>query len=120
MLQQGDQVTLDTQLKKGEIYGILYIVAVQRPAQPNQPSSQPTDRLRHHAYDEHRLRLWRRHGDGDCGTVVASNVNLGVAGRVVPPVQPVYDEQYHRQRYTYIDIQCSQNTFYFFCQRHSS
>ena len=41
-LQQGDQATLDTQLKKGEIDGILYIVAVQRPAQPNQPSSQPT------------------------------------------------------------------------------
>ena len=101
-LQQGDQATLDQQLKKGEIDGILYIVAVQRPAQPNQPSSQPTT-----GYDVTLTTSTASVSGAATATAivngVASNVNLALAGVTVPAVQ-VTTSNISGQRYTYIDF----------------
>jgi ABC-2 type transport system permease protein len=101
-LQQGDQATLDTQLKRGEIDGILYIVAVQRPAQPNQPASQPTT-----GYDVTLTTSTASVAGAATATAivngVASNVNLALAGVTVPPVQ-VTTSNITGQRYTYIDF----------------
>jgi ABC-2 type transport system permease protein len=101
-LQQGDQATLDQQLKKGQIDAIIYIVAVQRPAQPNQPSSQPTT-----GYDVTLTTSTASVSGAATATAivngVASNVNLALAGVTVPPVQ-VTTSNISGQRYTYIDF----------------
>jgi ABC-2 type transport system permease protein len=101
-LQQGDQATLDTQLKKGEIDGIIYITAVQRPAQPNQPSSQPTT-----GYDVALTTSTASVSGAATATAivngVASNVNLALAGVTVPAVQ-VTTSNISGQKYTYIDF----------------
>jgi ABC-2 type transport system permease protein len=101
-LQQGDQATLDTQLKKGEIDAIIYITAVERPAQPNQPSSQPTT-----GYDVTLTTSTASVSGAATATAivngVASNVNLALAGVTVPAVQ-VTTSNITGQRYTYIDF----------------
>jgi ABC-2 type transport system permease protein len=101
-LQQGDQATLDQQLKKGQIDAIISITAVQRPAQPNQPSSQPTT-----GYDVTLTTSTASVSGAATATAivngVASNVNLALAGVTVPPVQ-VTTSNITGQRYTYIDF----------------
>jgi ABC-2 type transport system permease protein len=101
-LQQGDQATLDSQLKKGEIDGIIAITAVQRPAQPNQPSSQPST-----GYDVTLTTSTASVSGAATATAivngVASNVNLALAGVTVPAVQ-VTTSNITGQRYTYIDF----------------
>jgi len=101
-LQTGDQATLDRQLKRGEIDGIIYIVAVQRPAQPNQSSSQPTT-----GYDVTLTTSTASVAGAATATAivegVASKVNLALAGVTVPAVQ-VTTSNTTGQRYTYIDF----------------
>jgi ABC-2 type transport system permease protein len=108
-LQQGDQATLDSQLKKGQIDAIIYIVAVQRPAQPSQngaqpaqPTAQPTQ-----GYDVTLTTSTASVSGAATATAlvngVASNVNLALAGVTVPAVQ-VTTSNITGQKYTYIDF----------------
>lgn len=105
-LQQGDQATLDKQLKKGEIDAIMYITAVQRPAQPAQngapASTQPTQ-----GYDVTLTTSTASVAGAATATAlvngVASNVNLALAGVTVPAVQ-VTTSNITGQKYTYIDF----------------
>jgi ABC-2 type transport system permease protein len=104
-LQPGDQATLDSQLKKGQIDAIIYIVAVQRPAQPSQNGVQPSQPTQ--GYDVTLTTSTASVSGAATATAlvngVASNVNLALAGVTVPAVQ-VTTSNITGQKYTYIDF----------------
>jgi len=105
-LQQGDQTTLNSQLKKGEIDGIIFITPAERPPQPSQngapTSAQPTQ-----GYDVTLTTSTASVSGAATATAVVngvvSNVNLALAGVTVPAVQ-LTTSNVTGQKYTYIDF----------------
>ena len=101
-LQQGDQATLDTQLKKGRDRRHPLHRGCPAPSTAQPAVIAANHRLRRHTDDKHGFGLWRRHGDGD-SQWRRQQRQPGAGGRTSPAVQ-VTTSNISGQRYTYIDF----------------